>query len=96
MVEGAMRDAEPRSADRLADRRLAGEHVVGRNRAVAAVDAEPGRGVALRVEIDDQDVLADRGERSAEIDGRCRLADTALLIGDGDGRRGRRFRGWVQ
>ena len=51
-------------------------------RAPSSGDAEPGRGVALRIEIDDQHPLADRGERRAEIDGRRRLADAALLIGD--------------
>ena len=44
----------------------------------------PGRGVALRIEIDDQDILADGGERGAEIDGGRRLADAALLVGDGE------------
>ncbi len=52
--------------------------------AVAAVDAEAGRGVALRVEIDDQHILADGGERGAEIDRRRGLADAALLVGDGE------------
>ena len=70
--------------DRLAQRRFADQHVVGRDAAVAAVDAEPGRGVALRIEIDDQHALADRGERRAEIDRRRGLADAALLVGDGE------------
>ena len=46
------------------------------------VDAEPGAGIALRIEIDDQHALADGGERRAEIDGRGRLADAALLVGE--------------
>ena len=47
-----------------------------------AVDAEAGRGVALRIEVDDQDPLADRRQRGAEIDRGGRLADPALLIGE--------------
>ena len=61
---------------------LAGEHVVGRDAPALAVDAEAGRGVALRVEVDDQHLLADRGERRAEIDRRRGLADAALLVGE--------------
>ena len=49
---------------------------------IAAVDAETGRGIALRIEIDDQDFLADGGKRGAEIDRRRGLADAALLVGD--------------
>ena len=41
--------------------RSAGEHVIGRGAARLALDAEPGRGVALRVEVDDQHMLADGG-----------------------------------
>ena len=66
----------------VAQRRLAGQHVVGRGGAALAVDAEAGRGVALRIEVDDQHVLADRGERGAEIDRGRGLADAALLVGE--------------
>jgi hypothetical protein len=45
-------------------------------------DAETGRGVALRVEIDHQHARADRGQRRGEIDRRRGLADAALLVGD--------------
>ena len=67
---------------RLAQRRFADQHVIGRAGAVAAIDAETGRGVALRIEIDDQHALADRSERGAEIDRRGGLADAALLVGE--------------
>ena len=60
----------------------AGQHVVGGLRPAFDGDAETRRGVALRIEIDDQHALADGGQRRAEIDGRRRLADAALLIGD--------------
>ena len=46
------------------------------------VDAEPGAGIALRIEVDDQHPLADGRERRAEIDRRRGLADAALLIGE--------------
>ena len=42
---------------------------------------KPGRRVALRVEIEDQHLLADGRQRRAEIDGRRGLADAALLVG---------------
>ena len=79
------RDVQPRHRgrnDRVAHRRLADQHVIGRAVAVAAVDAETGRGIALRIEIDDQHALADRRERGAEIDRRRGLADAALLVGE--------------
>ena len=69
-------------------RRFADQHVVGRAVAAAAVDAEAGRGVALRIEVDDQHALADRGQRGAEIDRGRGLADAALLVGE------RQIRGW--
>ena len=62
----------------------AGQHVEGRARRASGGNAEAGRGVALRIEIDHQHLLADRGERRAEIDGGRRLADAALLVGDGE------------
>ena len=44
---------------------------------------EAGAGVALRVEVDHQDPVAEVGEAGAEVDRRRRLADAALLVGDG-------------
>ena len=76
---------------RIAQRRFADQHVIGRAVAVAAIDAETGRGVALRIEIDDQDALANRGECRAQVDRRRGLADAALLVGQRqDARMGRR------
>src|ERR1700682_4962765 len=66
--------------DRVAQRRLADQHVVGRAAAVAAVDTKTGGSVALRIEIDDQHILANRGQRRAEIDRGRGLADAALLV----------------
>ena len=79
------RDMQPRHRGRhhrIAQRRCADQHVIGRAAAVAAVDAETGGGVALRIEIDDQDALADRRKRGAEIDRGGGLADAALLVGE--------------
>jgi hypothetical protein len=65
----------------VAQRRFADQHVIGRATAAAAIDAEAGRGVALRIEIDDQHPLADRGQGGAEVDRGGGLADAALLVG---------------
>ena len=45
---------------------------------------ERGGGVALRVEVDHQDPLAELGQRRRDVDGRRGLADAALLVGDHD------------
>ena len=84
-IHGRGRDMQPRHRGRhhrVAQRRFADQHVIGRAVAVAAIDAEAGRGVALRIEIDDQHALADRGQRGAEIDRGGGLADAALLVGE--------------
>ena len=84
-IHGRGRDMQPRHRGRhhrVAQRRFADQHVIGRAAAVAAVDAEAGGGVALRIEIDDQHALADRRQRGAEIDRGRGLADPALLIGE--------------
>src|SRR3984893_11661417 len=65
----------------VTQRRLADQHVVGRAAAVAAVDTKTGGRVALRIEIDDQHILADGGQCRAEIDRGRGLADAALLVG---------------
>src|SRR5208282_1415245 len=68
--------------DRIVQRRLSDQNIVGGVTPAAAIDAETGRGVTLRVEIDDENFLADGGQRRPEIDrSRC-LADASLLVGD--------------
>ena len=42
-------------------RLFADQHVIGRDGALLPVDAEARRGIALRIEIDDQHTLADGG-----------------------------------
>ena len=48
------------------------------------VDAQRGARVALWVKIDDEDPGASLGERSGDVDRRRRLANAALLVGDGE------------
>uniref|UniRef100_A0A183BUV4 LigA n=1 Tax=Globodera pallida TaxID=36090 RepID=A0A183BUV4_GLOPA len=69
------------------------EQIIARMLALGPGDAEAGRGIALRIEIDQQDALAGRGERGADIDRRGGLTHPALLIGDSDADHlGRTFR----
>src|SRR6478736_977244 len=85
-VECRRRDGKSRNGSRqhsVAHRRCARENIVGRCPARFALDAQTGRCIALRVEVDDQHMLPDRSERRAEIDCGRGLADAALLIGDG-------------
>ena len=86
-IERRRRDGEPRNGSRqhdVAQGRVADQQIVGRITAAASIDAQPRRRIALGIEIEQQHVLADCGERGAEIDRRCGLADPAFLIGDGD------------
>jgi len=55
---------------------------------------QTGRGISLWVEIDQKNITAEFRQGSAEIDRRCRLADTAFLIDDGDDLRPFRM-GWI-
>ena len=60
------------------------DHVVDRALDVAGVQPEPGRRVALRVEVEDQHPEAHLGQRRAEVHRGGGLADPALLVGDRD------------
>src|SRR5262249_27347773 len=51
---------------------------------VPRVHADAGGGVALRIEIDDQDPVVELGQPGTEVDGGRGLADAALLVGDGE------------
>ena len=84
-IERRRHDVETRHRrlDRgLRERSFADQHVIGRNRVRVALDAEAGRGVALRIDVDDQHRLVDRRERRAEVDRRRGLPHPALLVGD--------------
>src|SRR4029453_2546980 len=67
----------------LGDADLAGQHIKTGDRPRVLGDTNAGRGVALRVDVEDQHLLADGGQRGTEIDGSGGLADATLLIGDG-------------
>jgi hypothetical protein len=68
----------------LANGRILGQKIVGRDPTILAIDTKPGTGVALRVNIDNQDFLTNCRECGGQIDGGGRLADAAFLVGDGD------------
>ena len=83
-IKRRWREIKPRDdgrQDRVVQSSASGKHIVGGKPAAALVDAEAGRGIALRVEVDDQHVLADSGERGAEIYGGRGFPDAAFLIG---------------
>ena len=66
----------------LGERDAVDEGVVGRRGAAGVVDRQRGRGVALRVEVDDQHPQPALGQRDGEVDRGRGLADPALLVGD--------------
>ena len=49
-----------------------------------AIDPEAARGVALGINIDDEDAITGESQIGCEIDHRGGLPDAALLIGAGD------------
>ncbi len=69
---------------RPVERHAVHQDVVGGRFADGTSDAEPGARVPLRIEVDDQDRLPDRGQRGGQVDRRGRLADAALLVRHGD------------
>ena len=74
--------ADSRRLDAVLDGGIGQEDVVHRDAQLADVDAETSRGVALRVEVDDQGAVAHVGEAGAEVDGGGRLPHAALLVGE--------------
>ena len=64
--------------------RLADQDMIGIDLPVFVRDAEAGAGVSLGIEVDNQDLLTDRGERGRQIDGRRRFSHPALLHGHGE------------
>ena len=68
----------------LLQRRPVDQHLVDRRRPAGVLDAEPGAGVALRVEVDHQHPQAVHGHRDGEVDRAGGLADAAFLVRDGD------------
>ena len=72
-----------RGLDAVLERHVLHQDVVHRGLETAVLDPETRRGIALGVEVDDQDPLAELGETGTDVDRRRRLADAALLVGDG-------------
>lgn len=61
---------------------LAGEHVVDGVLQVVLVDAAAGGGVALGIQVQQEDAALGRHEGGREVDTGRGLADTAFLVGD--------------
>ena len=60
---------------------VAGQHLIEPG-ALVAGEAEADRGVALRVGVDQQRLVARLGDAGGDVDGRGGLADAALLVRD--------------
>jgi len=56
------------------------QRVINVMRQSGLLDAESGRGISLRIRIDDQNAPTEQRERCAEIYGSRALSDTAFLI----------------
>ena len=72
--------AELGLADCLCGGRLADEHLVGAALHAPLGDAVAGGGVALGVQIHDQDLLAQRRHTGTQVDGGGCFANAALLV----------------
>ena len=70
----------------LLDRGLARQQVVNAQAGAGRVEAQAGRGVRLRIKIDQQRRMAHLGHGRAEVDRRGGFPHTALLVDDGDDR----------
>ena len=73
-----------RGLDAVLERLVPHDHVVHGQLEVPGLHAQPGGGVALGVEVDDEDPVALLGQRRPEVDRGGGLAHAALLVGDGD------------
>ncbi len=71
----------------VVDDRLAAQQLVDREPLAADVEAEPAGAVALRVEVDEDHLASQLGQRRTEVDGRRGLAHTAFLVDDRDNAR---------
>ena len=70
--------------DHVADRDVVDEHVVHAALDLVGVDPLAHRQVALRVEVDGQDVVAGLGEGDGQVQRGRRLRDAALLVRERD------------
>src|SRR5690606_37821194 len=67
--------------DHVGQRTIANQHVVRRQLTTPPINAQASGGIPLRIEINNQYTLADRGQRRAEINRGGRLSDPTLLVG---------------
>ena len=70
--------------DDVLDRVAMHQHVEDRLGQRLDVDAEAHRQVRLRVQVDEQDLVAELGERRTQVHGARRLGDAALLVRQAD------------
>ena len=68
--------------DRLVGRLAAEEGVVDGGVEAVLLDSEPGRRIALRIEIDEESRATGESQPGSQVNRRGRLADSALLIDD--------------
>jgi hypothetical protein len=83
-IERRRRDEEagnPGFPENGSEAPLSAQDIIGGNFAAGAVDSKAGRGIALRIEIDDEHPFSDRGERGSEINRGRGFANPAFLIG---------------
>ena len=89
-VNGSRRDAQAGNGGGnggVGQGHVIDQNVVGTDLAGVMADPQAGAGIAMGVQVDDQDVLPDRGKRRPQIDRRGCFADAAFLIGDRDNAR---------
>ena len=77
-------DVDLALVDHLADRDVVDEHVVHAPLDLVGIDPLAHRQVALRVEVDGQDLVAGLRECDGQVQGRRRLCDAALLVRERD------------
>src|SRR5690606_32022049 len=87
-VAARWRDVQEREVDarddHLFERQAFDHDVVHGGLHARAFHPDSAGGVALRVHVDDQRAALGDGQAGAQIDGRRRLADAALLVRDRD------------
>ena len=69
----------------VADVHLSKQSIVDGVLNLAHVDAHAAGGIGLRVSIDEEHFLLERGKRGCKVHARCGLAHTSLLVDDGYG-----------
>ena len=78
-----MQPGNARINDDLVKLRLANQDMIRGFLLCGSGNAKTGAGVALWIEVNNQDRFANGRERRSEIDRSCRLAHATLLVGNG-------------